>query len=304
MKTNFNLKMISKSIMAVVVLALLTTMMYSCGSSTSKNDNEKTGADSLSVNKTGNDTSSITVTTEDLKSTESTAELTTSAAVAKAKADGNSVFLIVTDPVKTDVLKALKIAKEANLSVAKSVILTMDRNNASNAALVAKYGVGTAPLPVILVISPKGLVAGGFLLSEATADLLTGSIPSPKQDEVLAAIDIKKSVLIVAAKSSFTDKATAVANCKSAVALNGNKSVFVEVDLADVKEATFLELMKINTATATTATVVVNNTGQVNGTFYAAKDAASLVTLANTVAKSGGCSPGSSCAPGACGTPK
>ncbi|MFA5783108.1 MAG: hypothetical protein WC868_12650 [Bacteroidales bacterium] len=306
MKTNFKRKMIFKSLSALGIICILALLMYSCGSSNSANntDQKETGSDSVNASTSNsentnseNTESSVSVTDEtpessDTKSAEKITVLSVTETLAKAEKDANSVFLVVTDPNKTDIKKALEIAATANLSVKKSIIVQMDREDKNNNDLVSRYGLSGAPLPVLLVISPKGVLAGGYLLKDATADLLVKLIPSPKQDEVLIALNNKKSVFIVAAKNTFTDKTKAIENCKSAVTLNGNKSELVEINLSDTKEKPFLELLRVNTATTSTATVVVNNKGQIAGTFYEIKDAASLVTLANKVIS--GC--GSGCA--------
>jgi len=287
MKTSFNFNMISKSLMAIAFIAFLSTIIYSCGNSSSKNENEKKATDSATV-KTKSDDSlgispKVTVTSEDMKPTDKTTGLTITESIAKAEKDANAVFLVVTDSAKTNLTKALKLAKSASLLVKNSVVISMDREDKSNKELVTEYGIAGAPLPVILVISPKGNLADGFVLDDATVDLLVKTIPSPMQDDVLKALDNKKSVFLVVSKSSFTDKAKAVETCKAAIKLNGNKSELVQIDLADAKESDFLEMMKVNKATTVTGIIVVNTKGQVTGSFYEPKDAASLVALANKV---------------------
>jgi len=260
-----NVKMSLKSMILLAVFALLTAVIIPVGSSNAANNSGNNVTNTGFKNAPGH----------------TTAEL-----IAKATKDSKAVFLIITDSAKTNYDKAQTIATAANESVKKSVVITMNRNDTSNAAVVAMYNISAGPLPILLVISPKGVLSGGYFLVDATADLLINALPSPKQDEVLAAISNNKSVFVVAAKSLFADKAKAVAVCDSAVALNGNRSVLVEINLTDAKEAAFLGLMKVNTATTTSAIVVVNTKGQVTGTFYEATKASTLVALANKVASS------------------
>ena len=303
MKINFKFQMMSKSLSLFSVIIIFMLFISSCGNSNSANDAGKTdkAIDSTKKSKEADkkvnsekESSSEESSNElsETNTTEKNVTLTVKETLAKAKKDGNSVFVVVTGTGDTELDKALAMAGKANNSVKKSIVVKMDRDDKNNATLVTEYGIAGAPLPILLVISPKGVLAGGYLLKDATADILVKSIPSPKQDEVLLALNNKKSIFVVAAKSTFTDKAKAIENCKSAVTLNGNKSQLVEVDISDTKEKTFIELLKINTATASTATVVVNSKGQITGTFYEPKDAASLVTLANKAVS--GC--GSGCA--------
>jgi hypothetical protein len=311
MKTKFRKKIMLKSLSALGIIFILSLLMYSCGNSSSTNSNDKkeTVNDSAKATTSNNNSEttepSVSSTDEtaesaDAKPTEKTANLTVPESLTKALKDANSVFLVVTDSNRTDINKALEIAAKANLTVKKSTVVLMDRGDNNNKELVTKYGLAGAPLPILLVISPKGVLAGGYLLKDATADVLVKLIPSPKQDEVLLALNNKKSVFIVAAKSNFSDKTKAIENCKLAVTQNGNKTELVEIDLSDTKEKSFLELLKVNTATTTTATVIVNTKGQINGTFYELKDAASLVTLANKAVSS--CCPSGSSQ--SCGTTK
>jgi hypothetical protein len=308
MKKKSNLKMMAKSLNSFSAMAIFLLMVSSCGNSNSANkqenadkavDSAKTStkdadknANSETVKTTNESGSGLTEVAS--TASEKTVVLTLKETLSKAKKDGNSVFVVVTGTGDKDIDKALEIAGKANKSVKKSIVVKMDRDDKNNAALVTEYGVSSAPLPLILVVSPSGVQAGGYLLVDATADNLVKLIPSTKQDDVLMALNNKKSVFIVASKNTFTDKAKAIENCKTAVTLNGNKSILVEVDLSDTKEKSFLELLKVNTATTSTATIIINIKGQINGTFYELKDAATLVTLANKVASSC-CGGGKSC---------
>jgi len=102
-----------------------------------------------------------------------------------ANKNGNSVFLVVTDPNITGTDKALEIANKAKTNVTKSVVLQMNRSDAANTELVTKYRLAGAPLPLILVIASNGVVTAGYTLNQATPELLVKAVPSPKKSEVL-----------------------------------------------------------------------------------------------------------------------
>ena len=291
MKTNF--KMIAKSLCSLGLSVMLLLMVSSCGNTQSENTSVKKADSVKAANSVDN--AAMTDETDASSGTSGSAVLTVKETLDKAKKNGNAVFLIVTGKEDTELKKAIAIAETANKSVKKSIVLQMDRDDKNNAALVKEFGVVSAPLPLFLVISQGGALAGGFTLTDATADKLAKSIPSPKHEAVLLALNNKKNVFVVLAKKTFTDKDKVVENCKSAVTQMAGKSELVQIDLDDSKEKTFIGLLGINTTTVKTATVVIHSSGQVNGTFYEIKDVASLVTIASTLAKKGGC------APGACG---
>lgn len=215
----------------------------------------------------------------------------------KAKAAGKAVFVVVTGAGATDVDKATSIAKAAVGINKNAIILKMDRDLPVNAELVSQWGLSGAPLPLILTVSAKGYPTGGYVLADATAEKVAALVPSPKLDDVYAALNAKKPVFLVVSKKSNIDKSAILSSCKSASAkLSGNVAI-VEIDLADPKEATFIKILNLQSPTNTTTVMVLNTSGQSTGLFKGKVEAAELVSAATKVV-SGGC--GTSCAPGGC----
>ena len=231
----------------------------------------------------------------------------------KAKKEGKSVFLVITGTGAIGVDKVVTVAKAANAKVLKSVVVQMNKDDAANIALVSKLGVSGVQVPLILVISPKGVAVAGYNATQATTELLVQAIPSPKQDEVLFAISQKKPVFLVISKKGLTDKATLIANCNAAGTKMTVKPVIVEFDIADPKEAAFLKQLAVTDITTKTRVVVINASGQISDRYEGTATEAALMTSATKVVKSSGCAPGacggkSSCSPSAtpanCGTKK
>ena len=275
-----NLKKI-KLIMGMLVL----TPLISCSNSNSSN------ASNAENNTTGAGTSATATTAKESSAT--------AAALGKAKKEGNAVFLVITGTGATTIKSAVDVANEAKTLVKKSVVVQMNRDDAANSALVAEFGVGTVAVPFILVISHNGVPVAGLPSNQATGGMLMKSVPSPKQDDVLLAINQKKPVIIVVSKKSFTDKATILENCKTATTKLTSKPVTVEIDMNDVNEKAFLT--QVNAATSTNGksiTIVISAAGQINETFTETPTAEKIITAVKKVAKSGGC------APGACGSNK
>lgn len=207
--------------------------------------------------------------------------------------NGNSVFLVVTDPNVAGADKALEIANQAKESVTKSVVIQMDRSDASNAELVTKYRLAGAPLPLILVIASNGVVSAGYTLRQATPDLLVKAVPSPGKSEVLKTLSDGKSVFIVVTGKSMSGKNSVMNTCQQACIEMENNAKMIEVSLDDTREKQFLTELKVNMSATEPVTYVINSQGQITGTFGDDVNPTLLVASAKKVAASG-CCPGGS----------
>jgi len=208
-----------------------------------------------------------------------------------AKKEGKAVFVVVTAPGITETDKATKIAKGANALYKKSAIVLLDRDDAANSQLVAEWRLAGAPLPLLLVISPKGLPTGGYTLSEATAENIAALVPTPKLEELQAVISSNKSAFVVVTKKSYSDRAETLQACKEAVAILKNNAAIIEVDFDDPNETGFIEKLEVEKASKETWTQVINTKGQIVGTSTGLPDAAKLAAAAIAPAQSG-CCPG------------
>lgn len=216
-----------------------------------------------------------------------------------AQKEKKVVFLIVTEMGATGIEQAKSTVKEAMKSVPKSTMIELNRSIAENVDLVGKYRVGSAPVPLILVIASNGAVAGGLPSANANAEVLTQIVPSPKKAEMLLALQAGQAIFLTASKSSMTGKAKVFDACAAACGQLKDKSVNVKVDMDDPGETAFLEELKINTASTEPVTVVINAQGQVAGNFTGAVEVGPLVMAATKKVTGGCCPPGSgkSCGP-------
>jgi hypothetical protein len=216
-----------------------------------------------------------------------------------ANKNGNSVFLVVTDPNVTGTDKAMEIANKAKTSVTRSVVLQMNRSDAANTELVTKYRLAGAPLPLILVIASNGIVTAGYTLTQATPELLVKAIPSPKKSEVLKSLSDGKSVFIVVTGKSMAEKTTIMNTCQQACIEMENNARMIEISLDDPSENQFLTELKVNMTATEPTTYVINSKGQITGTFTDDVNATTLVASAKKVAASSCCPSGSgkSCGP-------
>jgi len=216
----------------------------------------------------------------------------------KAHVAGKAAFVVVTGNGIAEISKAVSVAEGAKSIYKNAVVVQMNRDDAANTELVNEWRLAGAPLPLILVFSPKGTLTGGRILTQATAENIAELIPSPKLEEVYAAISSNKNAIVVFTKKSFADRNEVVKNSKDAVALLKNEAVFVEVDMEDNKETGFMNQVRINKAAAkASVTLVINKQGQVAGTSLDVPDPNKLVAAAKTPVR-GGCGPG--CGPAGC----
>ena len=136
------------------------------------------------------------------------------------------VFLVAYNAGGADADKAVSIANAAKSTLkSSSIVIKLNTSVAANSALVSKYRLAGAPLPLILVLDKNGTPAGGFELKDATAAKLVEMIPSPKYSEVIKALSVGKSVYLVVYKESMTSKKNIMDNCEIACRKLDNKSM-------------------------------------------------------------------------------
>lgn len=216
----------------------------------------------------------------------------------KAKKAGKAVFVVVTGTGITNTDKATTLANGAKEIYKNAVIVEMNRDDAVNAPLVAEWRLSGAPLPLILVISSKGIPTGGYVLEQATAENIAALVPSPKLEQVYEAIGNGKHAIVAFTKKTFTDRPEVLKECKNAVSQLNNEAVFIEVDMDDANEKGFMQQVRVSPLMAkASVTLVINKQGQVAGTSTTIPDADKLVSAAKTPVKSG-CGPG--CGPAGC----
>ena len=219
--------------------------------------------------------------------------------IKNANKAGKVVFLVVTEPNNADNDGAMNMGKSAQKLHPKSVVVKMNRADAANKELVTKYGLSGAPLPLLLVISSNGVLAGGAMYKQATAKGLVAMIPSPKKAEVLLAINQGKSVFVVVSKKSMLKKKDVLSKCELACKEMNGKAKVIEIDLEDIKEKRFLNELKVNQTAAKPQTYVINTKGQLTGSLSGVVNTKTLIATATKKVSGGCCAPGSgkSCGP-------
>jgi hypothetical protein len=196
-------------------------------------------------------------------------------------------FILVMEPGAGGVDQARDLIHEAMTKVKKSVLVEVDRSDPANAAIVERYRLAGAPVPLILVAARNGVLAGGLPAAQATVDGLVGMVPSPKMAAILQELQAGKSVFITVGRKGMATRSQAA--CMAACSQLQDKSALIQIDADDPAEAGFLTRLKIDGASAEPVVLVVNPQGQITGTYAGAVDVASLVQAASK--KAGGCCP-------------
>ncbi len=220
-------------------------------------------------------------------------------ALDKAKGSGQAVFVVVTENGNAETGKAVAIAEKAKSLYKNAVVVQMKRDDAENAQQVNEWRLSTAPVPLILVLSPKGLLTGGLILAQATPENLVAMVPSPKKGEVIEQLMTGKSVFILVSSKTMTAKGKQLTACQQACMEMQQQAKIVEIDLNDPQELSFLNELKINRNITEPTTYVVNSRGQVTGSFTGDTNAAALTASAKKIVTSSCCPAGSgqTCAP-------
>lgn len=211
-----------------------------------------------------------------------------------AALEGKTAFLVVTQGNAPGTDRALQLARQAQgMAPEKAAVVLMDRGAAENQKLVERYRLLGAPIPLVLVIAPNGVVAGGALLKDVTPELLVKTIPTPKKTEMLMGLHQKMAVIVVASKKTMVEPRSAIYEaCSEATRRLERKVTTVILDMDDKAEKAWLKELGVGPREAMPVTVVFNPKGQKTQVFRKVMTADELV---KAVTKKVECCPGGSC---------
>jgi hypothetical protein len=179
---------------------------------------------------------------------------------------------------------------------ADSVVISI--SDPSEAAILAKFRLSQAPMPLVLALAPNGAVTGGFP-GNFTREQLLGAFASPCMERLLGAVQQGKLV-VLCVQNGRTRLNVEAMNGVRAFKADQRYSAATEVLMLDpnsAAERAFLAKLGINAAVEEATTLLVAPPGSVIGSFKGATDKNQLVsTLTSAVS---GC--GAGCQPGQCG---
>ena len=177
--------------------------------------------------------------------------------------------------------------------------IAVNTTDPSEKAIVAKFDLGRAPMPLVLAMAPNGAITGGFPNKCGEKELLD-AIVSPVMQKVMKHLQGRRLVFVCVQneKTKSNDAAMQGVRDFKADARFASATEIVMLDPADSAEASFLADMKIDPKTEEAMTVFLAPPGSALAKYKGATD---KVEMAETLQKaSSGCA-GGSCGPGGCG---
>jgi len=140
---------------------------------------------------------------------------------------------------------------------AKSV--RVDRSLPEEKEMVEKFGLQTAPVPIVLAIAPNGAVTGSIKAGELSEERLQAAVSSPGLQAILKAVQEGRLVLVCLQNAQTKDNDAAMTGVKEIKADEqfSDWTEVIKVDPRDPKEARLMAQLKVEPATKKAATVVV-----------------------------------------------
>lgn len=173
-----------------------------------------------------------------------------------------------------------EIAKYVELATAKFVRV----DDPAQKALVAKYDVSRAPLPLTIAIAPNGAMTGMFS-KKLPAEGIEGAFVTPTMMITMKALQEGKLVLVTVAGSVPAPTPVAVTAFQADPHFS-ERLITVSMEAADPQEAKFIAQMKIADTVLETQTVLLAPPGVLVGKFNATT---SKEVVAAALAKAGKC---------------
>jgi len=221
-------------------------------------------------------------------------------AIQQAAAAGKYLFLFFSkiDDDQTQAMR--KVFDKAMERVAdRAQWIAVDVNDASEKAVVTKFDLGRAPMPLVLVLAPNGAITGGFP-RKVEEQQLVDAFATPVTEKVMKHLQDGKLVFVCVqnGKTKSNDAALQGVRDFKAASRFAGASEIVMLDPTDSAEAPFLADLKIESNAEEAVTVFMAPPGSVIEEYKGATDKAQLVATLQKA--SSGCA-GGQCGPGGCG---
>ena len=226
----------------------------------------------------------------------------TSPAETAIKAAGRqNRYAIVTFYKRNDAASTKMLAQAKKLQAKysrRASFASADVGNTVHKALISRYGVDRAPIPLTLVIAPNGAVTAGYPNEIKKTDLSDAFVSSGLAD-VLKVLQSRKLALVCLqnGKTKFNKESmTAAEGLKADKTLPGLVEI-VKIDPSDSRESKFLQQCKVNAGSTNAQVVMIIPPGRVLGTFDGNTTKDKLMAGLQSAMSS--C--GSGCGPSGCG---
>ena len=245
-----------------------------------------------------------TVVTDETHSPESQRTGSGMAAMAKTAEAKKYLFALFRkeDDSQTSAMRA--VLEEVMEEVAeKADSVEVNVTASSEKAIVDKFGLDRAPMPLILAIAPNGAITGGFptkvekqKLLDAFASRGTEKCMKQLQDNRLVFLCVQNG------NTELNDEALKGVRDFKADARFAQATEIIMLDPTDTAEARFLEDLQVDAKTETAVTIFLAPPGMPVAMYEGATNKDELVATlqkASSACGPGGCGPGG-CGPSAC----
>ncbi|MFM9963639.1 MAG: hypothetical protein ACKV2Q_20720 [Planctomycetaceae bacterium] len=203
----------------------------------------------------------------------------------QASKEGKFTFLLfykTTDPATNAMSATLKQAL-AN-KTEQAVVALVPVGDSAEQALVAKYDVSRAPMPMIVSVAPNGAMTGMFA-QKVTVEKLGDAFVTPTMMFAMKNLQENKLVLVTVQGSAKAPAPVAIKDFQSDPHFK-DRIVTVGMTAADPQESKFVGQMQIDPKAKATHTVLLAPPGVMVGKFDAI---ASKDEIAAALAKAGKC---------------
>ena len=191
---------------------------------------------------------------------------------------------------------ALQGVSDQAMSVAVNITDPLEK------AIVTRFGVARAPMPLILALASNGAITKSFV-QKFDEKQLDKAFISSGQEKCLKALQERKLVLLCVQNGDTQHNAEALQGVEAFAAdpRYAQATEVVKLDPSDEAEVEFLRRLKVDPKSAEAVTVLLAPPGRPIGTFKGAITKNTLVAAAQKSAS--GCGP-KGCGPKGCGPPK
>ena len=226
------------------------------------------------------------------------------AAIDRAAAGGKYLFVFFWKENDEQAQKMFGVFQSGMQSLADSAEgIGLQITDPNEQAIVERFGVSRAPMPLVLAIAPCGVVTKGFPVQFTQQDLAQAFV-SPCTAQCMKALQERKLVVLCVAnqRTQYAQAALKGAHDFRADARFAAASEVVVLDPEDPAEAGFLHDLQVDPRSPQAMTVLLAPPGQPIGKFSGPVTKDHLVAKLAS-AQSDPCA-GGKCGPGGCGPRK
>ena len=210
----------------------------------------------------------------------------TQLALDKNAEENTFTFIVFYKEDSSATREMIRIAHENTANRAEcSVVVTANANDPAERALIERFGIGRAPMPLAVAVAPNGAITGVFPKA-LNAQHIEASIVTPTMARCMKSLQSQKLVFVVASRDDKPEVPVGVRALQKDP-LFKDRIVLTGLRLDDPAETRFLSQMKIDPARVNGPyAVLIAPPGVLVGHFDAT---ATGDTIAAAIHKSGQC---------------